>query len=53
MSSQTFKAQMSVGSWASTPLFPGLESITKIIETRMSHSDNGEEDGIQLEVVAF
>ncbi|KAF8984366.1 hypothetical protein BDQ17DRAFT_1260872, partial [Cyathus striatus] len=35
MSSQTFKAQMAVGSWAKTPLYPGLSSVTKIIQDIM------------------
>ncbi|KAF8997382.1 hypothetical protein BDQ17DRAFT_1248730 [Cyathus striatus] len=34
-SSQTFKAQMAVGSWAKTPLYPGLSSVTKIIQDIM------------------
>jgi hypothetical protein len=32
MSSQTFKAQMALGSWAQTPLYPGLSDVIKIIE---------------------
>jgi hypothetical protein len=32
MSSQTFKAQMAIGSWAQGPLYPGLTEIAKIIE---------------------
>ncbi|TFK35153.1 hypothetical protein BDQ12DRAFT_612144 [Crucibulum laeve] len=31
MSSQTFKAHMAVGSWAKSPLFPGMEKITEHI----------------------
>jgi hypothetical protein len=31
-SPQTFKAQIAVGSWASTPLFTGLSDITKVVE---------------------
>jgi hypothetical protein len=31
-SPQTFKAQMAVGSWCRTPLYPGLLEVTKIIE---------------------
>lgn len=32
---QTFKAQMAVGSWAKTPLYPGLSDVTKIVERQM------------------
>ncbi|KAF8990540.1 hypothetical protein BDQ17DRAFT_1255708, partial [Cyathus striatus] len=38
MSSQTFKAQMALGSWAKTPLFPGFDSATQVIEKVMSGS---------------
>lgn len=31
MSSQTFKAQMAVGSWADSPLYPGIEAVTNMI----------------------
>jgi hypothetical protein len=34
MSSQTFKAQMAIGSWAQGPLNPGLAELTKIIEKK-------------------
>ncbi|KZP21977.1 hypothetical protein FIBSPDRAFT_671842, partial [Athelia psychrophila] len=36
MSSQTFKAQMAVGSWAGTPLMPDLELPSSIIADVMS-----------------
>ncbi|KAF7978554.1 hypothetical protein HWV62_45470 [Athelia sp. TMB] len=42
MKSQTFKAQMAVGSWALTPLYLGLESVTKIIEMQEGKDDPGE-----------
>lgn len=48
MKSQTFKAQMAVGSWITTPLYPGPESITKIIETH-----GGDDSGVDLEVEAI
>jgi hypothetical protein len=35
MNSQTFKAQMAVGSWAKSPLYPGISSVTKVIEKQM------------------
>jgi hypothetical protein len=44
MSSQTFKAQMAVGSWAKIPLFSGLSDVTKIVEKCMSRMDDGETD---------
>ena len=34
MSSQTFKARMAVGSWAKTPLFPGLDEVSGYIDLR-------------------
>ncbi|KAF8240982.1 hypothetical protein L208DRAFT_1209429, partial [Tricholoma matsutake] len=34
-SPQTFKAQVAVGSWAKTPLYPGLSETIKIIEKQM------------------
>lgn len=44
LSSQSFKAQMAVGSWASTPLYPGLASVTKIVKTCMGQCDDSVED---------
>jgi len=43
-SSQTFKAQIAVGSWATTPLFTGLSDITKIVE-KCSKKESKEKDG--------
>ena len=34
MNSQTFKAQMAVGSWAKTPLFPGIDEVAEYIDLR-------------------
>ena len=34
-SPQTFKAQVAVGSWARTPLYPGLSETIKIVEKQM------------------
>ena len=34
-SPQTFKAQVAVGSWARTPLYPGLSERIKIVERQM------------------
>ena len=34
-SPQTFKAQVAVGSWAKTPLYPGLSETIKIVEKQM------------------
>lgn len=46
-SSQTFKAQMAVGSWAASPLFPGLSEVTKIVEKHMAkgHDNDLDSDG--------
>jgi hypothetical protein len=40
MSSQTFKAQMAVGSWSTTPLFPGLSDVVKIVEKKMARGQS-------------
>ena len=46
-SPQTFKAQVAVGSWAKTPLYPGLSETMKIVQKQMG----GEEQvGPQKEV---
>ncbi|KAF8994100.1 hypothetical protein BDQ17DRAFT_1252081 [Cyathus striatus] len=34
-SSQTFKAQMALGSWAKSPLYPGFSAATEIIQATM------------------
>ena len=39
MSSQAFKAQMAVGSWAKTPLYPGFIDVMKVVESRMTGSE--------------
>ena len=39
MSSQAFKAQVAVGSWAKAPFWPGLSAITKIIQSKMGNVD--------------
>lgn len=43
---------MGVGSWASTPLYPGLASITKMVETCMGQSgaDVVDDDNMNLDV---
>lgn len=40
MSSQTFKAEMAVGSWFGTPLMPNIEEAVRIIEAKMAHTHN-------------
>jgi hypothetical protein len=47
MNSQTFKAQVAVGSWARTPLYPGLTAVTKVIERNMASG----EIGLQVEAM--
>lgn len=49
MSSQTFKANMAIGSWSKTPLLPGLVDITKIIETRMQRKQATVDSGSDSE----
>jgi hypothetical protein len=39
MNSQTFKAQVAVGSWAKTPLYPGFTEVTKIVERNMASGE--------------
>lgn len=34
-SQQTFKSQVAVGSWAKTPLYPGLSETIKIVKKQM------------------
>lgn len=40
-SSQTFKAQMAVGSWVGTDIFPTLDPFATIIEKESSRSKKG------------
>jgi len=42
MNSQTFKARVALGSWATTPLFDGVPRAADIIRTAMR--DEPEED---------
>jgi hypothetical protein len=46
-SPQTFKAQVAVGSWAKTPLYPGLSETIKIVQKQMGSE---EQVGPQKEV---
>ncbi|KAF9522260.1 hypothetical protein CPB83DRAFT_777341 [Crepidotus variabilis] len=39
-SSQTFKAQMALGSWARSPLYPGIESVSQMVQGRMGREDD-------------
>jgi hypothetical protein len=43
MNSQTFKAQVAVGSWAKISLYPGFTEVTKIVERSMA-SREGEQE---------
>jgi hypothetical protein len=43
ISSQTFKAQMAVGSWIGTPLMPDITHPTNILQARMTRK--GVENG--------
>jgi hypothetical protein len=55
-SPQTFKAQIAVGSWARTPLYPGLSETVKIVERQMvresqTRAGEGEEvDEVEVEL---
>jgi hypothetical protein len=48
-SPQTFKAQVAVGSWAKTPLYPGLSETIKIVEAQM-RGEGQERAGDEVEV---
>ena len=45
-SSQTFKAQMAVGSWVGTDIFPTLEPFEKIIERESNRSQKGKRKAV-------
>ncbi len=47
MSSQTFKAQMALGSWARTPLYPGLSDAIKIITKASSGPEKVLQKGLK------
>ncbi|KAH8110929.1 hypothetical protein DFH11DRAFT_1513652 [Phellopilus nigrolimitatus] len=38
ISSQTFKAEMAVGSWEGTPLFPDIDAAIRVLQQSMSRS---------------
>jgi len=38
--SQTFRAKMAIGSWAKSPIYPGIRAVSEIIQKRMASSDN-------------
>jgi hypothetical protein len=44
MSSQTFKAEMAVGSWDGTPLMPNISEATRIIERKMARGATSGDD---------
>ena len=41
INSQTFRAQMAMGSWVGSDIFPTLEPFKKIIEQQSSQSQKG------------
>jgi len=44
-SPQTFKAQVAVGSWAKTPLYPGLSETIKVVQKQMGGNTEMKVDG--------
>ena len=53
MSSQTFKAQMAVGSWIGPPIFPSIDPFISIIENKMSREkkvDGKKKEDLESEV---
>jgi hypothetical protein len=51
MSSQAFKAQVAVGSWARAPFWPGMSKVTKIIESEMGDSDKAQASQAGADIV--
>ena len=54
MSSQTFKAQMAIGSWIGPPIFPSIDPFISIIEDKMNRKKKvdgkkKEESGSELD----
>ena len=49
MNSQTFRAQMAVGSWAQSPLYPGFDKVVEIVKSEMGEACEGEDIGLELE----
>ena len=53
MSSQMFKAQVTLGSWIGSPIFPSVDLFIAIIEDRMrwdrKHKDQVLEDNVKPE----
>jgi len=53
-SPQTFKAQVAVGSWARTPLYPGLSDTIKIVEGQMRREGQeraGDEEEVDIDEI--
>ena len=44
MSSQTFKAEMAVGSWGGTPLMPNISEAVRVIERKMARGATSGDD---------
>jgi hypothetical protein len=44
MSSQTFKAEMAVGSWDGTPLMPDISEAIRIIKRKMARGATSGDD---------
>jgi hypothetical protein len=49
MNSQTFRAQMAVGSWAQSPLYPGFDKMVGIVKSEMGEECEEENIGIELQ----
>jgi len=44
MSSQTFKAEMAVGSWDGTPLMPNISEAISVIERKMARGATSDDN---------
>jgi hypothetical protein len=49
VSSQTFRAQVAIGSWSQTPLMPNLHTVTSIIDARRKGKGKQRADVIEIE----
>ena len=50
MSSQTFKAQVALGSWVGSPVFPSTDPFVAIIEDGMRHARKPKGQGLEDDI---
>ncbi|KAF8237847.1 hypothetical protein L208DRAFT_1245242 [Tricholoma matsutake] len=49
MNSQAFRAQMAVGSWAQSPLYPGFDKMVGIVKSEMGEECKEENISTELD----